>query len=167
MNQAYLLIGGNLGNREENIARSRKEINRICGTIIKTSSIYQTSAWGKTDQPDFLNQVLELATIKNAYELLTALLSIEQTMGRFRTDKYGPRLIDLDILFFNEEIIKSELLQVPHPRIQDRRFVLIPLVEIVPDKIHPVLKKSMTELLKDSTDLLAVNKFSPNVDNNR
>jgi 2-amino-4-hydroxy-6-hydroxymethyldihydropteridine diphosphokinase len=167
MNQAYLLIGGNLGNREENIARARIEIDRICGTIIKASSLYETAAWGNTDQPDFLNQVLELATKKNAHALLTALLSIEEAMGRFRKDKYGPRLIDLDVLFFNEEIIETEILQVPHPRLQDRRFVLIPMAEMAADKIHPVLKKSMAELLAICPDQLAVNKYIPIVDNKR
>ena len=160
MNQAYLLIGGNLGNREQNMARAGNEIETLAGPILQRSSLYQTAAWGKTDQPDFLNQVLVIETTLDATDLLCQLLSAEQAMGRHRNEKYGPRTIDIDILFFNDETIDNKLLQVPHPRLQERRFALIPLAEIAGEKIHPVLGKSINELLAHCPDKLPVYKFT-------
>ena len=165
MNQAYLLIGGNLGNREENLARGRKEIETRCGQIKRASSVYQTAAWGKTDQPDFLNQVLEIETKLQAREILDQLLAAEHAMGRFRDEKYGPRIIDMDILFFNDEIIETRSLQIPHPRLQDRRFALVPLAEIAGNKIHPVTGRTINELLADCPDTLPVYKFTGIVHN--
>jgi 2-amino-4-hydroxy-6-hydroxymethyldihydropteridine diphosphokinase len=160
MNQAYLLIGGNLGNREQNMARARQEIETRAGLIIEASSLYQTGAWGKTDQPDFLNQVLKIETSLDAPELLEQLLTAEQTMGRFRNEKYGPRIIDMDILFFNNDIINTASLQVPHPRLQERRFALIPMAEIAGEKIHPLLGISINQLLVLCPDHLPVYKFT-------
>jgi 2-amino-4-hydroxy-6-hydroxymethyldihydropteridine diphosphokinase len=163
MNQAYLLIGGNLGNREQNMARAGKEIEARAGLILQASSLYQTGAWGKTDQPDFLNQVLLIETALNAGELLKQILATEQSMGRQRNEKYGPRTIDIDILFFNDDIIDNKSLQVPHPRLPERRFALIPLAEIAGEKIHPVLEKSINDLLANCPDTLPVYKFTGNV----
>ena len=163
MNQAYLLIGGNLGNREQNLARARKEIETRAGLIIEASALYQTAAWGKTDQPDFLNQVLKIETSLVAGELIDQLLSAELAMGRHRNEKYGPRTIDMDILFFNDDIIDNKILEVPHPRLQERRFALIPLAEIAGEKIHPVLGKSINDLLAQCKDTLPVYKFTGNV----
>jgi 2-amino-4-hydroxy-6-hydroxymethyldihydropteridine diphosphokinase len=160
MNQAFLLIGGNLGDRELNMDRARKEIETRTGRIILASALYQTAAWGKTDQPDFLNQVLVVDTMLDAQTLLDRLLVTEQSMGRYRQEKYGPRIIDLDILFFNDEIIETKLLQVPHPRLQDRRFALVPLAEIAGNKIHPVLGKTIDELLAICPDTLPVYKYA-------
>jgi 2-amino-4-hydroxy-6-hydroxymethyldihydropteridine diphosphokinase len=160
MNQAYLLIGGNLGNREQNLARARKEIETRAGLIIEASALYQTAAWGKTDQPDFLNQVLKIETSLDAGGLIDQLLSAELAMGRHRNEKYGPRTIDMDILFFNDDIIDNKTLQVPHPRLQERRFALIPLAEIAGGKIHPVLGSSINELLANCPDKLPVYKFT-------
>lgn len=158
MNRAYLLIGGNMGDRFENLDKTRVLISGACGTIVKQSSVFETSAWGKTDQPDFLNQALELETALNARDLLKVLLATEQKMGRFRGEKYGPRIIDIDILLFNREIIDLPELKVPHPQMQNRRFALTPMAEIAPELIHPVLGKTMTRLLADCPDKLAVNK---------
>jgi 2-amino-4-hydroxy-6-hydroxymethyldihydropteridine diphosphokinase len=142
------------------MARAGKEIETRAGIIMEASSLYQTGAWGKTDQPDFLNQVLKIETPLDARELLEQLLSAEQSMGRHRNEKYGPRTIDMDILFFNDEIIDNKSLQVPHPRLQERRFALIPLAEIAGEKIHPVLGKSINDLLAECPDKLPVYKFT-------
>lgn len=159
MNRAFILAGGNLGDRAKNLAVAREKINHYSGRIIKSSSIYETAPWGKTDQPDFLNQAMEVLTTLNPKQLISNLLKAEKSMGRTREIKYGPRTIDLDILFFNEEILDFPFLQLPHPEIQNRRFVLVPMAEIAPTFIHPVLKKSIADLLEDSKDILEVKKW--------
>lgn len=160
MNTAYLLIGGNLGNRKANLENSRTLIEQQCGRIINSSSVYETAAWGNTNQPSFLNQVFRIETLLSARQLIRKILKIEKTMGRVRQEKLGPRIIDIDILFFNQEIIKLDFLKIPHPEIQNRRFVLQPLAEFTPELIHPVLKKSIVELLQDCPDMLDVKKIS-------
>ena len=138
MNKAYLLTGGNMGNREENLAMARTTYQRTNAADIKAiSSIYETAAWGKTDQPSFLNQALEIDTDLKPRQLLRQLLKIEKQMGRVREEKYGPRMIDIDILFFNDEIHNYPLLKIPHPEMQNRRFVLVPLAEICPGLYSP------------------------------
>src|SRR3954468_2542712 len=159
MNQTYLLIGGNLGNREENLGRSRIHIATDIGKIARSSSIFETEAWGKKDQPPFLNQVLLIETNSSVTNVLHQLLTIEERMGRKRMEKFGPRLIDIDILFFNNDIIHEPGLTVPHPHLHERRFTLEPLNEIAPLMIHPVLKKTITELLESCPDPLAVKKL--------
>lgn len=156
MNSAYLLIGGNLGNRIENLAKARSFIENELGEIIKASSIYETAAWGITEQPDFLNQVLLIKTKFPAERTMQLILSIENKMGRVRSQKNASRIIDIDILFFNEEIISQENLTIPHPEIQNRKFTLIPLNEIASDLIHPVFKQSIKNLLSTSKDKLEV-----------
>ncbi len=160
MNTAYLLIGGNLGDRKQNLRQAVLLINEQCGTVTKSSSLYETEAWGKTDQPSFLNQALEISTLLNARQLMRKVLRIEKSMGRERTEKMGPRIIDIDILFFGDEIHDLRFLKIPHPAIQNRRFVLIPLGEINPDLQHPVLKKSVAELLEECPDNLDVKKYN-------
>jgi len=160
MNSAYLLIGGNLGNRAEQLAMARKLIEEQCGKIVQASSIYETAAWGKTDQPAFLNQAIEVNTALNARRLIRCLLEVEKTMGRTRKEKYGPRLIDIDILLFNNEIHDQHFLVVPHPELQRRRFALLPLTEIAAGIIHPLLDKSVQQLLDECPDPLPVKKYS-------
>ncbi len=160
MNTAYLLIGGNLGNRYAYLQEAVQNIQQFCGNIVHSSAIYETAAWGKTDQPSFYNRALAVETELTPEQLMQKLLDIETAMGRKRSEKMGPRTIDLDILLIDGLIISSSLLQLPHPSLPVRRFALLPLAEIAPDLIHPILKKSITELLTDCTDELDVQKKS-------
>jgi 2-amino-4-hydroxy-6-hydroxymethyldihydropteridine diphosphokinase len=160
MNTAYLLTGGNLGNRENNMATAKELIHQQCGTIAQASALYETAAWGNTDQPAFLNQALQLDTTLNARQLIRRLLKIEKQMGRERKEKYGPRIIDIDILLFNDEVHNYPLLKLPHPEMQNRRFALLPLAEIATNIIHPVFHKPISELLDECPDQLEVKKYS-------
>ncbi len=157
MNTVYLILGGNKGNKLQNLQSALQLISEKAGKIIQQSAIYRTAAWGNTNQPDFLNQAICLQTSLNAPTLLDVLLNIEKTLGRVRTDeKWMERTMDIDILFFNNDIIDSPNLTIPHPFIQERKFVLVPMAEIAPDFIHPVLKKSIGTLLAECTDALEI-----------
>ena len=160
MNKVYLLIGGNMGDRMANLGLAIKAIEKEIGPIQNASSIYETAAWGNTQQPDFLNQALLIHTQLDALSLMTVLLNIEKKMGRERSIPMGPRTIDLDIIYFNEEVINQPNLVIPHPRLAERKFVLLPLAELAPTFLHPVFKKSNASLLKDCGDSLAVQKKS-------
>jgi 2-amino-4-hydroxy-6-hydroxymethyldihydropteridine diphosphokinase len=156
---AYLSIGSNLGERQDNLANAIKQIEANCGNIIKASSIYETAAWGNTEQPSFLNQCLVLKTDLSAKKLIKQLLHIERLMGRERKEKMSPRLIDLDIILMDEEVVFSEFLTLPHPHLQDRKFVLLPLAEIAPKAFHPIFNKTVEQLLIECSDVLDVKKF--------
>jgi 2-amino-4-hydroxy-6-hydroxymethyldihydropteridine diphosphokinase len=156
MNTAYFLVGGNIGNRENNISLAINLINQNIGKIVRKSSMYQTAPWGNKEQPDFLNQVLQIKTKLNAGQCMEQILIIENKIGRVRTIKNAPRAIDIDILFYNDEVINSPNLTVPHPQIEKRRFVLIPMNELSPNFMHPVLHKSINYLLSTCTDPLEV-----------
>ena len=158
MNTAYLLIGGNLGDRAAYLEQAIKQIEALCGRITHTSSIYETAAWGNTNQPAFYNQAIQLNTSLPPETLLAQLLAIEIEMGRVRTQKYGPRTIDLDILMIDDTILDSPSLSIPHPQLQNRRFALLPLNEIAPALHHPVLDKTIHELLLNCPDTLDVQK---------
>ena len=125
MNKAYLLTGGNLGNRLNNLSKAAALIEEYCGNITKRSSIYETAAWGFKEQPDFYNQAQEIVTRLNPEELMKTILMIEEKMGRRREIKMGPRIIDIDILLFNNEIIHRPNLTIPHERLPARKFALM------------------------------------------
>lgn len=159
MNDVYLLLGANLGEPLEQIKSARQLITDLLGEIIDKSSIYQSEAWGIEDQPHFYNQVLSVKTAVPALEALQICQQVENTLGRVRKEKWGARVIDIDILYYNHEIINVEQLTVPHPYLHLRRFTLEPLVEIASDYVHPVYLRTNTELLNSCTDTLSVVKL--------
>ena len=159
MNKTYFLLGSNIGKSQHQLLTAIKNITAQIGTPTRKSSLYTTAAWGNKNQPDFSNQVIVVLTKFTALETLEIILSIEKKMGRVRTTKNAPRIIDIDILFFNKEIIAEKVLTVPHPQIENRRFVLIPMNELSPGFKHPVSRKTMHHLLQDCTDTLDVKKF--------
>ncbi len=163
MNRAYLLIGGNQGDRQNYLKMATEKIEPALGSISGRSALYETAPWGRTDQPAFLNQAIALDTPLSAPQLMGALLSIEGDIGRIRAEKFGPRIIDIDILFFNDEIMEEEGLVIPHPQFAYRRFALEPMNELAPGLLHPVLHKTMGALLEACTDNLDVKKLGPRI----
>jgi len=152
----YLLTGGNIGEREEHLQTAIKRLEEKVGDVIQTSSIYETDAWGVTDQASFLNQIVVIETRLSAFEVLDEIQAIELLMGRKRKRKWGERIIDIDILFYENEIIDTERLSIPHPGIPDRNFVLTPMMEIAPNLEHPILKKTIENLSLACPDKLQV-----------
>ena len=143
----FIGLGSNLGNRKENINKAIELLKNTKGIkIIKTSSIIETEPYGKTDQPNFLNCVIEINTEINPEHLLEICNKIENELGRIRKEKWGPRTIDLDILFIDDFVIRTPDLVVPHPEVHLRNFVLTSLMEIAPDFIHPVFNKTIKEI---------------------
>lgn len=159
MNDIYLLTGGNVGDRLQYLQKAYGLIKSKVDGVVKKSSIYETAPWGFTKQQPFLNQALCITTTLKPAELLHQLLCIELQLGRQRLEKMGPRVIDIDILFYGNEIISTLDLVVPHPRITERRFVLTPLNEIAPDFIHPVFNTTIHELLQVCADKLEVTVY--------
>jgi 2-amino-4-hydroxy-6-hydroxymethyldihydropteridine diphosphokinase len=148
MNEAVLLIGGNLGNRLENIRRTVDYIEERIGKIQRRSSVYESEPWGFESEHRFLNVVVVVETPLQPESLLQEAHEIETLMGRIRTGTaYTSRTMDIDILFFNDEVIDTKMLTIPHPRLHKRHFALLPLHEIMPDRVHPGLGKSVSELL--------------------
>ncbi|SMO68201.1 2-amino-4-hydroxy-6-hydroxymethyldihydropteridine diphosphokinase [Solitalea koreensis] len=159
MSDFYLLLGGNLGNREGNLKKAIDLLEERIGVISKRSSIYETAAWGKEDQPSFLNQAVCIQIQADPENILYKVLHIETDLGRERFEHWGSRVIDIDLLIADDLIINTQRLTLPHPQLQNRRFALIPLQEIAPDLIHPVFHKSVKDLLVECPDKLEVKKF--------
>jgi len=156
VNLIYLAIGTNIGNRAANLELAISSIQASVGVVELQSSIYQTAAWGLENQADFYNQVICVKTELEPIVLLEECQEIEKTMGRVRKENWGPRVIDIDVLFFNDKTIKNTRLTIPHPYLQDRNFVLVPLCEIAEDWIHPIFQKKIVTLLEECQDELEV-----------
>jgi len=157
--QVFISLGTNLGDRSENLKMAIHAIDLTIGSISRQSSVYETKPWGKSNQPDFFNQVILIHTNKTSEDCLHLLLAIEEQMGRTREERWGARLIDLDLLYADGDIIETDRLTLPHPAIPQRRFVLVPLVEIASDFIHPQLKKNQRQLLDECPDELVVKRL--------
>lgn len=148
LQKVYIAIGSNLGHRAENCKRAVELIGRLKETeVVGRSSLYETEPWGVAGQPGFINAVVEVRTTIEPEDLLRALKSIEAGMGRKKGVRWGPRVIDLDIIFYGDMVVEKDGLAIPHPGLHERAFVLVPLNEIAPDFIHPVLKKTVSELM--------------------
>ena len=151
----FVLLGSNLGDCELLVNQACKMIGERCGEIVAKSRLYESEPWGFQSEHWFLNQVVELATSLSPDALMQSLLEIEKELGRDRTtphNGYVSRPIDLDILYFGNEIIETQLVTAPHPRLHQRRFTLLPLCDIAPDFVHPTLKKTNLQLLDECQD---------------
>lgn len=149
----YLGLGSNIGDRAENLRSAARLIEKNVGKIAKKSRFYETQPWGKTDQDPFYNQVLMINTTLEPREVLDKISRIERELGRERKEQWGPRIIDIDILFYGKWVVRDKGLEIPHPEIQDRGFVLVPMMEISGEFEHPVLKKAIDELYMDCKDM--------------
>jgi len=158
--KVYLLLGSNLGDRRKLIDEAILEIGAAVGTVFQQSSFYETAAWGREDQPGFLNVAIGVITAFSPMEVLEKVLRIEQDLGRVRLEKWGSRLIDIDLILFDDLIVdEGPVLQIPHPQMQHRKFVLEPLAELIPHYKHPLLQQTIQELLESLDDNLAVSKI--------
>jgi len=155
MHQVFLGIGTNLGDRRENLTKTIFYLKRLLGEVRSFSSIYETKSWGVANQPNYLNMVVAIQTYQTPQNTLATILAIEQLMGRQRAIKWGSRLIDIDLLFYDDLRVETHNLKIPHPYIPERNFVLVPLNEIAPDFVHPTLMVSVTAMLQSCKDQLA------------
>jgi 2-amino-4-hydroxy-6-hydroxymethyldihydropteridine diphosphokinase len=160
MNGIYLSLGSNIGARAGNIARALAELPEHGVRVVGRSSLYETEPVEFLAQGWFLNCVVEVETDLAPVELMRALLDIERAMGRERVAPKGPRIIDVDILLYGSRVVRESDLEIPHPRMAERRFVLVPFAEIAPGGVHPVLKKTVAELLAETADRSEVRLFS-------
>lgn len=155
----YLLLGSNLGDRVLLMRNAAEQIGGRIGDVRRASALYETAPWGGIEQPAFLNQVLEVSTVLAPEEVLRIILEIEHKSGRVRYQRWGARHLDIDILYFGKTVMDTPRLTVPHPRLHERRFTLVPLAEIAPDFVHPVLEKTNVELLEVCTDKEEVSRY--------
>jgi 2-amino-4-hydroxy-6-hydroxymethyldihydropteridine diphosphokinase len=161
MKKAYLLLGSNMGNRRQNLLDALIHIENYAGKVLKCSSVYETAPWGKAGQPPYFNQAVLIETLLEPAHLLPELLAIERLMGRKRNpeEQFLPRMIDIDILFYNDEQFQNETLTIPHPRLHERNFALQPMLELAPEHVHPVSGIKISELSKNCRDTLEVVKL--------
>ncbi len=159
-NIVVLSLGGNVGDVKQVFIESINLLKEKVGKVVLFSPLYQTKAWGVENQPDFLNQVIVIESELNPENVLKVCMTIESKLGRVRTQKWYQRIIDIDILFYNDEVIDSKDLTIPHPYVHKRNFVLFPLVDVIPTFKHPLLEKSMEELKSECEDKLEVVNFS-------
>ncbi len=152
MNNIFLQLGSNLDERKVYLEKASGIISNEIGNILQKSRIYESTPWAVENQNNYLNQVIKIESTFTANEVLSSVLTIEEKMGRVRNERWGERIIDIDILFYNEEIIEKEGLFIPHIHIQKRRFVLVPLNDVAPDFIHPKYNKTISVLLKECND---------------
>jgi 2-amino-4-hydroxy-6-hydroxymethyldihydropteridine diphosphokinase len=152
----HLLIGSNMGDRQAYLAQATAEIGKKIGKITQKSRLYETQAWGLTNQPDFINQAIEVETTLSPQATLKIILDIEAEMGRTRAEKWAERTIDIDILLFDDVIVDEPDLQIPHPRLPERNFALVPLMELAGETEHPILKTTIEDIYMESTDTLDV-----------
>lgn len=157
----YLLLGSNLGDRVAILEQTLAELSHHFGAPERVSDIYHTAAWGVTDQPDFLNQVVAFGTTEEPDRILAITQGIEQQAGPPKQRHWGERYLDIDLLFYGSRVLQTPTLTLPHPEIQNRRFTLVPLVEVSPDFVHPTLGQTMTQLLANTSDSLPVYKGLP------
>jgi 2-amino-4-hydroxy-6-hydroxymethyldihydropteridine diphosphokinase len=160
-NTAYLLLGSNVGNRETYIRQAIHLLEEAGQVLLLQSACYETAAWGLESQPDFLNQVISLHPPLTPFQLLALLQQIEGLLERQRQQQYGPRTLDLDLLYYNDLVLDTPELVIPHPRLHLRRFTLVPLVEIAPYFRHPVLERTHLELLEACPDDKEVRLYGP------
>ena len=160
MNEVYLQLGSNIGDRLDNLDQSIKIITERIGNVLEKSSVYESTPWGVENQRNFLNQVIFVESNFDPYTILDLVLQIEKDMGRIRIEKWGERIIDIDILFIDDLIIESENLCIPHEFVAKRKFVLQPMCEIAPGFIHPKLNKTISQLLEECIDEEKVNVYA-------
>jgi 2-amino-4-hydroxy-6-hydroxymethyldihydropteridine diphosphokinase len=161
LQDVFISLGSNSGTREAFLESARRELGSLAGVIQKASSIYETAPWGKTDQPLFLNQVIQISSSLDPNMLMELFLKVEKMSGRVRaSERWVERTLDIDLLFYGSLAIDTPVLQVPHPEIPSRRFILVPLNEIAPKFLHPVSRKTIAHLLTECADHLPVYKWS-------
>lgn len=152
----FLGLGSNIGDRAGNIRAAADLISKNIGKIAKKSHLYETQPWGNTEQDLYINQVIMINTTSDPRDLLDKISKIERELGRERSEKWGPRSLDIDILFYGKRVIRDKGLEIPHPELHKRGFVLVPMMEIAPDLEHPILKKQIDELYMACNDLSEV-----------
>ena len=153
---AYISLGSNMGDRLYYLKTAVEQIGLKLGKVVKASKVYEAAAWGYTKQPDFYNQAIEIQTSLSPAQLLEGCLDIEKSMGRTRTILWGERTLDLDILLYDGRSVQLETLKIPHPYLHLRKFVLVPLCEIAPNLLHPILELTIQQLLDKCTDELDI-----------